>query len=60
LSIGDIITSVFFFVRLFFGCFGRELGQTHPAAKLGFERGLVRLGNVYGCEGLAYPFSSFL
>ncbi len=35
LRIGDVIVSVFFFVRWFVGRLGRAVGQTHAAAKLG-------------------------
>lgn len=44
--------SVFFFVRWFAGRFDGADGQTHAAAKLGLKCGLVRHGNVCGCEGL--------
>jgi len=35
LRIGDVIGSVFFFGRWFVGRFGRAVGQTHAAGKLG-------------------------
>jgi hypothetical protein len=43
-KVTPVIASVFYFVRWFAGRYGGALGQTHAAAKLGFERWLVLLG----------------
>src|SRR5690606_40005252 len=43
LRIGDVVPSLFFFVRLFVGRFGRGLGQKHSLPSLGFSVGLSGL-----------------
>src|SRR5690606_11460632 len=43
LRIGDVVPSLFFFVCLFVGRFGRALGQTHSLPGLGLSVGLCGL-----------------
>jgi len=50
LRIGDVIASVFFFVRWFVARFGRAVGQTHSLPSFGLSVGWCGLAMCVAVE----------